>query len=420
MSADVSPAAPPASAPSLGILEVLAWLGEDTRRSPRVLDAAICLGAHDPLAVGEALAGDVVAEEEIAALTRARPGAWPPATRERMFATVGIVGAQVWLEAPGSVDAWTRVVSAASELAVGVHTAWDRESRRGLGGVDGPRIVAELRARGRGPEYALEIFAAAAAVGVAPNALGYAPGISAQTLGRLAGAGVRTPAALAAFTEAGCSPAEAADLAEAGVSGRLATFAAATGLARAEWVGTLGGLPDWWFYAGPGGVSSPMVEAGFSWEELRFLVGAGWSQMRGMDLVGRDRLRREDVLRAAAVATYPEVQLWRKALTAGKVGAAGVGGPAMPPLRAGRPSFAAVARDVSALVGAGLRPAHLSIYRSAGCRSVEDVLTALAAAVTPARARAVLAAAGEQTGPGRAARLGSVDALLAAHAATAS
>lgn len=400
------------------VLDTLDWLAADGRRSPATLAALLRLNVADPCATTDRLAADPITTAELLAFVRTAPySRWPEDTRT-LVDDLAVVGAGVLADEPENLEDWRAVAERAGHVQVEA-TDWPYDSitrefrQRPL-----PHVVAQFRDAGRSPSFANAMLTAAARAQLAPDVFGYGDGVTPTVLVELAEAGIRRGPDLDRFLSVGLSAAEAAGLAHNGVTSAAAKAAQRHGLPREEWATTLPGMPETWFTEG-----RDFLDRGFTWADLRHLVEKGWTRFSSLDgssgIHYGSRRRTEAVTpalaRAAAdVDTYDGIKGWLAALETGKAGAT-VRDAALPPL-ATYPRLGEHLPVIAQLVGAGLRPSHLNTYRAAGCRTTDDVLRAVDAGITPARAKALIEARGERTYDYRPMRLAGMAALLRAHA----
>lgn len=403
-------------------LRALDWLAVDRARSAQVLAAVIRLGLPEPYATAEDLTGDAARSQEILALHERVPGPWagdPGALLE----TIALVGAAVWVEESENVEEWASVARRALDLAAAAKESWPyRSDHRSWLELPGAQLVDTFRRAGRGPTYAHAMLDAAARAKTAPDTFGYGAQITPAAFLALTSAGVNTADELERYLHCGVTLEEAISLAEQRVSADALVFAVSSDMPREQWV-QLAGLPSAWFPStadhGRGGITG-YVDV----QTMRYLVDNGWSNLSRYDLSGLSygskrntkALSAEDLRTLAALGSKDDVKGWMGALTSGKPGN-DVNDAALPPLLYRVTDVSDVAPLISALQEVGLRPSHLGTYRTAGCRSVGDVLAAVAAGITPKRAKVLTDLAGTSSVSWRPKRLASLAALRAAHVA---
>jgi hypothetical protein len=402
--------------PTPDTLTVLDFLsGHHPQVHPGTVAALIRLGAHDPLAAATGL--DTVTAGQVRALAATWDGPWP-GDLAHLLTIIGDVGARAAATAPDLLPEWAQVAERVRTLARGdLRQVW----RPRL-----PDAVTAFCDAGRGPAYANDMLDAAVHARIAPDTFGYGPQVTGALLRELAAAGIRTAADLAGYTALGLDTADAMHLATEKVGPRAAAWATATGMPRAKWAGTLAGLPDHWFPSPGDDGAGDLISRGFTVAELRFLLEHGWASLRAHDLdhfllrgkhTPHGKHTREQVLQAAAAASREDLSRWFEALTSGKPGS-DWRSTVLLPLMARWAGVTAVAEQVARLSAAGVKPSHLGRYRAAGARSVDDILTAVAAGVTPARAKHLIEVAGQRADRYSPLRLASMADLLAAHART--
>lgn len=393
------------------LLTALDWLTANPGTPPATLAALIRLGAPDPIAAAEHL--DPAAIGHVINLSRAVDGPWP-GDLGTVLESLPAVGWQVWAHDPWSAPEWVTVATRAGELAGRLgRLVWRRQPCD---------LVADLLTAGRGPTYAHEMLAAAERAATPPDVFGFGPQITPAVFTELVDASIRTADALAVYTGAGLSPTRAAALAATGV-GPNALAWASTHLPAEQWP-TLAGMPDTWFPVaygydtGRGG----LFAYGYTLADMTHLVSHDWADMpasvahqgfllkagRSTEPVTADLARR-----ACTVVPVAEVRGWMSSLTLGKAGY-GTNDRSLPPLQRST-KLAESLPAIAVLREAGLRPSHLGVYRAAGCRSTQDILTAYAAGITPARAKELIETAGTKAGRWAPVRIATLAALLAAH-----
>lgn len=404
-------------------LDVLDHLTAHPDVRPATLAALIRLAHPDPLGAATGLAE--VTAAHVRAIADALDGPWPT-DRGDLITVASTAGAHVATTDPDALPEWAQV-AARLEHAQTQAATWGRSgATHAFRTAAIPDLVTALATAGRGPGFAHQMVQAAIDAQLPPDTFGYGPEITPATFRELAAAGIRTASDLAGYTALGLDTADAMHLATEKVGPRAAGWATATGMPRAQWAGTLAGLPDHWFPSPGDDGAGDLISRGFTVAELRFLLEHGWASLRAHDLdhfllrgkhTPHGKHPREQVLQAAAAASREDLSRWFEALTSGKPGS-DWRSTVLPPLMARWAGVTAVAEQVARLSAAGVKPSHLGRYRAAGARSVDDILTAVAAGITPARAKHLIEVAGQRADRYSPLRLASMADLLAAHART--
>lgn len=399
------------------VLAVLDFLAADRDRDPSVLAAAVRLGLPDPLAVTTELSGTPTGDELVTFAT-AHPDPWDQ-DPDALLEGLRFAGAQVLLEEPDNTEAWVVVGHLAADVSGVVAAdpgAWRRWDLTPV------EAVAAFRRAGRGPTYAMDMLRTAADLKTAPDRFGYGDHITPTTFAELVRAGVRSQEDLQVYLEAGADLPAAVALAQARVPAAAARYAAEQQVPAGQWAQLLAGMPDAWF---PTDDRNGMFVHGFTLDELRLLVDAGWSALTpwqvsaGVHLAPRRRTRglgRQWVLAAAQVCSLDDLRRWWVALTSGN--AHSRADQALPPLLPHYPDPDEVLEAIRALTGAGLRPSHLNAMRAAGCRTVQHVLTAAEAGITGKRAKQLVELHGTSRADYYPKRIGSLHKLLGHHRST--
>lgn len=422
-------------------LKLLDWLTADptSRPAPGTLAGLLRLGVRDLQRAGEIVARSHAANQ-VELLLEACGGQQYPGDVDAAIPLLNIVGWQVLTGEPENADDWAAAVTpllaylAATPLnaswqfaraADGSFTDWRRAT--------GAQIVAGFLAAGRGPAYAHDLIARAISAGVAPDTFGYGPAIRPETFTALTDAGLSRPQHLAAYQAAGLGIEQTLAMASDGVCAGAAVALQRDGIPVERWVETAGGLPEAWFPVAstyydrdPDPVAKGLRGRGFSWPDLRFLADHGWSTLRpeqvdGGMFISRGRstgpLTATVAVAAAAVIPLSKVETWCAALTDGKRGRLERNDPALPPL-VPAPYGSLLADSLPAIATLSslcVAPSSLGLFRKAGCRSVDDIATAVRAGINAARAKELIDRLGPAKYRSAPRRISDLGTLLALH-----
>lgn len=377
--------------PAAAGLPLLRWLVAHPDVSARTVLAAAAAGLGDLEileAQCDALRGPAGAE--LVKLTdHGRREISPPLSAGDL-AKLALVGHRPYLEDRENVDDWL-----ASATLVDQHQARWRGQHRS---VDPRDMVAEALDAGRSPRVFHQLVERAVEAGVPPHLYGLSPDITPAVFSALAAGGVVSEEELAACRAVGLDIADMVTLAAAGVPLGAAVAAQRLGVPKAQWGALLAGMnPDWFPVSDMGTRGMDPLEEGavgrqgFTFDQLHQLVELGWGD------VGRYWLRNihygrgrgqidwscEQAIDIAAHGLTPELLA---SYAAGLI-AHSKDGPGSTPLTGHRRFHLDTdLPDVYRLAAAGVPPSRLDDYRFGGCRSVDDVLVAVAAGITGARA----------------------------------
>lgn len=415
------------------LLPLLDWLAtESPKPSPRALANMLRLGITDLVDAGNRIGGDATFNFEADALREALAGTPWPGDPQSLVDHLALVGHQIFLDEPDNIEDWA---TAARAILDAMRTGTGRAWGRGWSTYQVPAAIQGFRAAGRSPSYARAIIERAIAHGVEPDTFGYGDDITPAVFTALIECGIRTARHLEAYGEAGLDLPGAIAAAHDGLCAGAAAALHRDGISADQWKATAAGLPKPWFplntpdkFYGEDRdpVADGMLNAGFSWADLRFLADHQWERLRpdsrggvqGLSLGRRRRtasITRDIAMAAAAVVPFEKLPLWITALTDGKPGEDGRGHN-LPPLASQyEHGIVAFLPSIEALIGQGLSPSSLTAYRAAGCRSVDDVVAARRAGITPARARALTELVGARLRVHEPRRIPSLIALLTAH-----
>jgi hypothetical protein len=298
-----------------------------------------------------------------------------------------LIGASAYCDDPENREEWAAVAglierhNRAGAWAKG--SAWAESKRRSLvGGFEPREIVEGFIAAGRGPSYARRIIASAAAHGSDIDAFGY--DVDPVTYEDLAAAGIFFAEDYAVFRDAGLTVPEIVKMREAQVSPRMARRATMEGIPVDQWIERLANIPDDWGPVREDGVSKGRGGS-MSIDTLKAAADAGWTDIpyggitwgsgrRSRGSMALDDTAAREMIRLGL--TPDDVERWGGALCIGKAPRRGdsFDTSLAPILRTmGVDDLPAVAR----LRGMGVRPSHVTEFRSIGCRSVADIVTAV-------------------------------------------
>lgn len=366
-----------------------------------------------------------------------------------------LVGAPAWVGDPENRTAWVSVALAAQGHEEAITADHERKRNRhkpdgkARYGVAPHEIVTAIFEAGRGPTYARSIIERATRHLVEIDAFGFGPDITPGAFSDMAAAGITRTADLDAYIAAGLTMTEAIAFRTDSIAPAAVLMARAEGHPKNTWHDLLVGLPADWFRP-LGDRSYSHEDADESYEkglthylrgggsdrytlaDLRYLADHGWSEKgtlvpRGLSDIGRWSVR--DLTTDARFAVgkiarrladhgvdWRDVERWAEALTVGKkpehktdthraplLGWGKGRGPVTVPTAAldgaGASEKSGIGGGIFALVDAGLKPSHMAAYRKAGCTSIEQVLTARAAGITPAIAERLCKTYGRQPEP---------------------
>jgi hypothetical protein len=326
-----------------------------------------------------------------------------------------LVGAAGWVGDPENRTDWAAFAAALNEHEARLESEYGyRRPRRAAGSrsYDAHTAIADLLAANRGPSYARALLAAARRHVDEIDAFGY--DANPTQYSDLMTAGIRTREALDAYMSTGLTFGRAVEFATRGIPPAAVMQARAEGIDPARWLDALTGLPAKWFVTTDRihGDEPPWQkwqwfigsygrDLGYRLSDLRFMVDHGLDESATLEPPMSRNLRGAGVVaNTLALAehgiTWRDADSWVTAMTVGKAprGEFGASHTVAPLVRWLRPDdYVPV---VIALHNTGLRPSHLTIYRQAGCRSPEDVITAVKAGITPAVAKRLLAAHGDK------------------------
>ncbi|WP_248581567.1 hypothetical protein [Nocardioides sp. InS609-2] len=372
------------------------------------------------------------------------------------FETFVLVGAKAWLEDPDNRSEWRAIGNAAHQHDA-MMSEHQRHNRRAPSGdarrhLRSHEVVTAFLDAGRGPSYAWSVITTASRHRIEIDAFGFGAEITPASYEDLASAGVARAADLDAYLRAGLTLPEAIAFRHDGIPPAAVLMAKAEGHPPERCHEILVGLPEDWFRplgdrhygTDEGGELTHHLRTGgndrYTLADLRYLVEHGWTEKddlgpRGVAEIpmygGGDTRRGATAAMARRLAdhglTWTSTERWADALTTGKAGARTKYDATTPPLVGfgHRRGLAAIPeRHLDGLIAlheAGLRPSHLNAYRKAGCRSIDDVLTAHRRGITAALADQLCQEYGRQPDRHRKTRLiDSLDALLRHHAKHAS
>jgi hypothetical protein len=309
------------------------------------------------------------------------------------LAKLALVGHRPYLEDRENVDDWL-----ASATLIDQHQARWRGQHRS---VDPRYIVAEALDAGRSPHVFHQLVERAVEAGVPPHLYGLSPDITPAVFSALAAGAVASGEELAACRAIGLGVADMVVLAAAKVPLGAAVAAQRLGVPRGQWEALLAGMNPSWFPVDDMG-SRPMDpleqgavgRQGFTLDQLHQLVEHGWGDVDRYWLCdvhyagrrsGHVTWTCEQAVDIAAHGLTPDLL----ASYAAGLTAHSKDGPGSTPLTGQRHRgfhLDTDLPDVYRLMAASVPPSRLDDYRFGGCRSVDDVLAAVAAGITGARA----------------------------------
>lgn len=243
-------------------------------------------------------------------------------------------------------------------------------------------------------------------------------------------AGVTSDGQVTGYRNAGVDRDGMLALANAGVTGSAAVAATELGIPRDQWVAVFAHMHKSWF-PGPeahrGWKDWSPVDTGalrdgkYTLEDLQRLRDLGWGDVSAFTLThlshngGRTRavstpLDGEHAIILAEAGIRPGgYAAMAAALMTGKRGH-----PWAPPPLLGWATAKTLVPHVIALTRAGVKPASLAPYRAAGCRTVQDVLTAVDTGITPKVADVLRATYGVKGGRHEPPQIASLTDLMEA------
>jgi len=251
----------------------------------------------------------------------------------------------------------------------------------------------EVYQAGRGPGWAADLFRHAVDAEVPPNLLGYEAWVTPALLSAAATAGLSKPVEVKVLRGHGFTFPDLLTLLDEGrVSPGALLAAHLTGVPRTDWATLLPGLPEHWFPiidparevsdAPRDVVADSLLGKGFDWEQLRTLADHGFTEVRTgpNDRIGygvnRNRVRftPNHLVTLSRWVSPAQLHRWVEALLTGRSSAGHI-----PPLSGYSADHTG---NIVRLVQAGVRPGDLLVWRTAGCRSVDDVVAGVDAGIT--------------------------------------
>ena len=310
---------------------------------------------------------------------------------------LGLIGADAWHDDPENRGDWAAVAAALEELAASLMT---RDTRWHLHEISTPQeVIAALLAAGRGPTYAQQMIKIADRRAAQVDLFGFE--LSPADFDDLLGAGVYWPEDLAAYKSVGLTLSEAVEFASDGICPAAIMQAIREDVHKSAWRETLVGLPRSWFRQAGGGwrsdgrfaeweyfilANSGMKYGGiFTLADLRYLADRGWDDSCPLSMygIGSSQLKLDPETSKFAAdlgLNWRLVEEWGKALSQGKHPQHSSDTTAAPIIGYGGGKAWGLAIDhltgIAAMIEAGVKPSQVRVYRSAGCRTIDDIVSA--------------------------------------------
>lgn len=398
--------------------DLISWLRSlpvddqgDPPATTKMLLIADAVGLTDLTALADHL--DVLAGDELAVLTKDGTVGVEPALDFADISRIGKVGATAYLLDRDNVDDWASVADAIADAdtsdwrpRIGYADRWNDYGRH----TQTRKFIAALLHAGRGPRYATELVNRAVEHNMSPDTYGFGATITPAVFADLAAAGVGGAELDAMLREGISRDAAIALIADSCPAGAVIA-AKRSGIPEERWRETTTGMNPNWFPLFDTSEDRPMDpigqgaigRLGFTWEQLRTLADNGWGDVAtynmnsvrfgsGRRSGGNVVLAPADAVTLAESGITPDVlSRWATALTASSKrdyrSRAEAANFSRPLLGRGQFRFAEDLDAVRKLRDARISPSTLNDYRYAGCTSVDDVITASQAGITPSRVK---------------------------------
>lgn len=308
-----------------------------------------------------------------------------------------LIGPRAWYEDPENRDDWAVAAQTLSELKASLDRR-DPTYRR-YNDPTPHEVLAALLDAGRGPTYVHRMVEIGERYCVNAGVFGFE--ISPIQFSDLLEAGVRTAENLGDYQHTGLSLAEIVEFASEGIPAGAIMQAQIEGIHRSAWKETLAGLPRSWFVHTQMGLNTKFAareyfinasdKRDYTLADLRYLADRGWDDSAPLYTWGLSStllpLTPENSKYAANFGlTWRTVEDYGKALNTGKTPRSSSDTCVAPIIGGGGGKAWGIRLEhvgqIAALVEAGVKPSHITAYRSAGCRTIDDIVTAAKAGIT--------------------------------------